>query len=144
MSKAQFVYVTYISSTPEKVWNALIQPEFTRLYWDHDNVSDWKKGSSWEHRSIERNEVDIAGKVVESDPPRRLVLTWADPDDLEKPEEISRVTMELVEHMPGVVKLTVVHEDLEAEMLKGISRGWPMVLSNLKSLLETGAPINLW
>ncbi len=147
MDKPKFVYVTYISATPETVWKALIDPDATAKYWQHENVSDWKAGSRWQHRRRDgTGAVDIVGKVVESSPPRRLVVTWAFPDDEKRAEAHSRVTYE-IEPFRGVVRLTVTHEDLEAgsEMLEGITEGWPKVLSSLKSLLEAGRPLPmLW
>ena len=146
MDKPQFVYVVYISTTPEKVWNALTAHEATAKYWQHDNVSDWKPGSKWEHRRSGESTVDIVGKVVEFSPPRRLVLTWADPEDEAREAKYSRVTFE-VDEVSGVTRLTVTHDRLEAgsEMLEGITDGWPKVLSSLKSLLEVGRPLpKLW
>jgi uncharacterized protein YndB with AHSA1/START domain len=141
MNKPSFVYVTYIQSTPEKVFNALIDPEMTRDYWaQHRNASDWKPGSPWRHeRYDDPNHVDIVGEVIENDPPRRLVVTWADPQHAGDPEKTSRVTYS-VEQYRDAVRLTVTHEELEpgSAMLRGISQGWPAVLSGLKTLLETG------
>ena len=78
MDKPKFVYVSYINSTPETVWNALIDPEVTKQYWwNHHNASDWKTGSKWEHRDYDSKRVDIVGEVVESTPPRRLVHVGA-------------------------------------------------------------------
>lgn len=105
------------------------------------NVSDWRPGSRWEHRRVEdAGTVDIVGKIVESAPPRRLVLTWARPSDAEDDSKHSRVSFDIEPHGDGLIRLTVTHEDLERDprMLAGISGGWPMVLSNLKTLLETG------
>jgi uncharacterized protein YndB with AHSA1/START domain len=87
----------------------------------------------------------MVGRVVESDPPRRLVMTWALPEDKDKKEAHSRVTIE-IEPVDEMVRLTVTHDELEAgsKMLKGISNGWPRVLSSLKSLLETGKPLRTW
>jgi uncharacterized protein YndB with AHSA1/START domain len=84
--------------------------------------------------------VDITGSVVESAPPRRLVISWARPNEVDDPSKHSRVTFDIEPHIDGLVRLTVIHEDLEKDprMLEGISGGWPMVLSNLKTLLETG------
>lgn len=147
MDKPQFVYVTYISTTPEKLWNALIDPKITKKYWQHENVSDWKPGSKWEHRSSGKERtLKLVGKVIESSPPRRLVLTWAFQVDEAREERHSRVTFE-IEPIRDVVRLTVTHDRLEpgSEMLRGITEGWPKVLSSLKSLLEVGRPLpELW
>ena len=143
MSKPSYVYVTYIHATPEKIWAAITDREISRQYW-HANVSDWKIGSRWEHQNRDgSNQVFIAGTVVESEPPRRLVISWADPGNLANPEKVSRVTFVIEPHKEGVARLTVTHEDLEAgsDMEKGITRGWPLVLSSLKSWLETGKPV---
>jgi uncharacterized protein YndB with AHSA1/START domain len=141
MSKPEFVYVIYIQSTPEKIWQALIDPEMTKEFWGrHRNQSDWKIGSAWRHENYDNaSDIALAGTVVESDPPRRLVLTWARPDETDK-DAISRVTFDIDEFM-GSARLTVTHSELNLEMLRGISAGWPAVLSSLKSLLETGASL---
>ena len=148
MTKPDFVYVTYIATTPEKVWRALVDTDVTRQYWKgvpdgpaRVNVSDWEVGSRWEHqRADETHVVDLVGTVVESSPPRRLVLTWARPEDAQDAAKHSRVTFDIEPQGERLVRLTVTHEDLkdDAKMLAGISSGWPMVLSNLKTLLETG------
>jgi len=148
MAKPSFVYVTYIATTPEKVWQAFVDTDVMRQYWvgptadcARVNVSDWKPGSKWEHQhSDDARAVDIVGKVVESTPPRRLVFTWARPKDAEDDSKHSRVAIDIEPHGDGLVRLTVTHEDLERDplMLAGISGGWPKVLSNLKTLLETG------
>ncbi len=147
MDKPEFVYVTYISTTPEKLWNALIEPAVTTKYWQHVNVSDWKPGSKWEHRRSNKEGAPLlVGKVIESSPPRRLFLTWASPADEAREEKQSRVTFE-IEPLGSVVRLTVTHDRLEpgSEMLKSITAGWPKVLSSLKSLLEVGRPLpELW
>jgi uncharacterized protein YndB with AHSA1/START domain len=147
MDKSQFVYVTYISTSPEKLWNALIDPKMTTNYWQHENVSDWQPGSRWEHRrSDKERNLDLVGKVIESSPPRRLVLTWAFPVDEAREEKHSRVTFE-IEPIGDVTRLTVTHDGLEpgSEMLEGITEGWPKVLSSLKSLMEVGRPLpQLW
>ena len=147
MEKPQFVYVIYIATTVEKLWNALIDAKMTEQYWQHENISDWKPGSSWEPReSGKERTLKLVGKVVESTPPRRLVLTWADPSDERLEERHSRVTFDL-EPMRGVVRLTVTHDRLEpgSDMFEGITAGWPKVLSSLKSLLESGRPLpKLW
>ncbi len=147
MEKPEFVYVTYIATSPEKLWNALLDGRLTEKYWQHENISDWRPGSRWEHRAFDKaRTLRLVGKVVESSPPRRLVLTWAFPADEGREEKHSRVTIEL-EPVGEVVRLTVTHDRLEpgSEMLDGISKGWPKVLSSMKSLLETGRPLPpLW
>ena len=148
MTKPSFVYVTYIATTPEKVWQAFVDTDVMRQYWvgpsadcARVNVSDWKPGSRWEHQRVDgAGTVDIVGKVVESTPPRRLVFTWARPTDAEDDSKHSRVAFDIEPYVEGLIRLTVTHEDLERDpkMLAGISGGWPKVLSNLKTLLETG------
>lgn len=137
--KPTFVYVTYIESTPERVWEALTDADLTARYWGHSNVSDWRAGSRWEHRRIDGSDfADVVGEVVVSEPPRRLVTTWAPPDGDAEP---SRVTFD-IEPYGEIVRLVVTHEHLvdEAERAE-VAAGWPAVLSNLKSLLETGHPL---
>ncbi|WP_230534481.1 SRPBCC family protein [Microvirga roseola] len=144
--KTSFVYVTYIVSTPEKVFEALTRTDIARRYWGHENVSDWKPGSRWEHvRDNEERTVEIVGDVVEVSPPTRLVITWANASQASNPEVYSRVTFEIEEY-ENMVRLTVTHDELEAGsgMAKGISKGWPMVLSSLKSFLETGQALNVF
>jgi uncharacterized protein YndB with AHSA1/START domain len=147
MEKPLFVYVTYVATSPKKVWQALVDTEITRKYWYHVNVSDWKVGSRWEHRQSDRNgALRLVGRVLESVPPRRLVLTWADPADEAHEERHTRVTFE-IEPVKGVVRLTVTHDRFVpgSDMLQKISAGWPKVLASLKSLLETGRPLpELW
>ncbi|MEU3980744.1 metalloregulator ArsR/SmtB family transcription factor [Streptomyces sp. NPDC026672] len=137
-----YVYVTYIRSTPEKVWEALTSAELTADYWGHSNVSDWREGSRWEHRRIDGSGVaDVIGTVVESEPPTRLVTTWAAPENEGREDKYSRVTYDIRPH-DDIVRLTVTHEDLNDEgELSDVSYGWPAVLSNLKSLLETGSTL---
>jgi uncharacterized protein YndB with AHSA1/START domain len=145
MTSTEFVYVTYIAADPKRVWDALLRSELTRKYWGHDNVSDWKPGSKWEHRQAdESRKVRIAGKVLESDPPRRLVLTWNDPAASDAATQ-SRVTIEL-EPIEDMVRLTITHDQLVpgSDMHRKIAAGWPRVLSSLKSLLETGRPLATW
>ena len=145
-SKAKFVYVTYIHSTPEKVFSALTDPAVTKNYWgNHRNKSDWKPGSKWSHEDHDdATKLDIVGTVVENTPPRRLVVTWASPADEGQAAKTSRVTYD-VEPFMEMVKLTVTHDELEpdSDMAKGIAAGWPMVLSSLKTLLESGAPMEM-
>ncbi|WP_189312940.1 ArsR/SmtB family transcription factor [Streptomyces brasiliensis] len=134
-----YVYVTYIRARAEQVWQALTDADLTARYWGHANVSDWQPGSAWEHRRVDGSgKVDVVGRVIEAEPPTRLVITFDDVPDPESPREASVVTF-LVEPHEDIVRLTVTHEKLaDQEMLNGISQGWPAVLANLKSLLETG------
>jgi uncharacterized protein YndB with AHSA1/START domain len=144
--KTSFVYVTYIRSTPEKVFEAITRPEIARRYWGHENVSDWKPGSDWQHvRANEQRTIELVGKVVEIAPPTRLVMTWANASQAADPASYSRVCFDLVPY-ENMVRLTVTHDELEAGsgMAKGISQGWPAVLSSLKSLLETGEGIDVF
>ena len=139
MSKSKFVYVSYIRTTPEKLWEALTRPEFTRQYWGNmENHSDWRAGSKWEHRNPADKEdpIWITGRVVESDRPRRLVLTWADPANL---SDESRVTFEITQ-IEDLTELTVIHGEFHpgSDMATKVQWGWPRVLSSLKSFLETG------
>lgn len=144
--KISFVYTTYIVSTPEKVFEAITRPELARRYWAHENVSDWKPGSSWQHiRANDERTVELVGEVVESTPPARLVITWANASQAADPDSYSRVTFDIVEY-DNMVRLTVTHDELEAGsgMASGVTKGWPAVLSSLKSFLETGSGIDVF
>lgn len=140
-----YVYVTYIRASADQVWQALTDADLTSQYWGHANISDWMPGSAWEHRRTDGSGVvDVIGKVITVEPPTRLAMTFE--DSPEEKREPSLVTF-FIEPHEDVVRLTVTHENLpNAEMLGGISRGWPAVLANLKSLLETGKvlPKALW
>jgi uncharacterized protein YndB with AHSA1/START domain len=147
MSKPKFVYVTYIRSTPEKVWQALTDQQMIRKYWFGMTAEcDWKPGSPWRLKFEDGRTADT-GEVLEAVPPKRLVLKWRNEFKPElKAEGYSRCTMEieLADYYPDfggkAVKLTITHE-LEGEgmkLIEAVSGGWPKVLSNLKSLLETG------
>lgn len=135
-SKPTFVYVIYIESTAERVWEALTDRDLTAQYWGHSNVSDWQVGSPWEHRRTDGSgTADVVGEVREASPPHRLATTWADAGS---PEVKTTVTFE-IEPFGAIVRLTVTHEDLpDAEQAELAASGWSAVLSNLKSLLETG------
>ena len=143
---ASFVYVTYIRTSPEQVYRAITDPALARRYWGHENVSDWTPGARWEHvRTTPERPVEIVGTVVEADPPRRLVLTWSAASKEGDPDEESRVAFDIEDAEGGMVRLTVTHTDLlpDGGMTKGVSKGWPLVLSSLKSFLETGSGLDL-
>jgi len=140
MDNSRFVYVTYIRTTPEKLWQALIDPEFTRRYWAETwQESAWKPGSSW-RLMIPDGRVGDSGEILEIEPQRRLVLSWRNEFKPELKEEgYSRLTYEL-EKQGESVKLTVIHEMEKpgSKFIDAVSTGWPMILASLKSLLETG------
>ncbi len=140
MRELKFVYVTYIRTTPEKLWRALTAPEFTRQYWAGTwQDCKWEKGAPW-RLMISDGRVGDAGEVLEIDPPRRLVLSWRNEFKPElKADGFSRATFEL-EQQDDMVKLTVVHEidKPDSKFIEAVSGGWPLILASLKSLLETG------
>lgn len=148
MKKPDYVYVSYIATTPEKLWQALMDTDLMAQWWVDPlagcarmNVSDWKPGSRWTHtRADGSGTVDMEGTVVECTPPSRLVYTWARPDEAADASKHSRVSFDIEPYSDGLVRLTVAHDELERDpkMLAGISGGWPKVLSNLKTFLETG------
>jgi uncharacterized protein YndB with AHSA1/START domain/DNA-binding transcriptional ArsR family regulator len=136
--KPTYVYVTYIHSTPERIWHALTDAELSAEYWGHSNVSDWQPGSEWEHRRTDGSGIaDVVGTVLEAVPPKRLVMTFAGPNE-QRAGGPSRVTFTIEPH-EEIVRLTITHENLadQAEY-DAASAGWPAVLANLKSLIETG------
>jgi|SRR5215469_7266369 len=146
MTAGRFKYVTYIASTPQAVFRALLDGQLTRQYWKHTNESDWKPGSKWKHVADDgQGTVRVVGTVVEMIPNRRLVLTWAESDDAEDPKQHSQVTID-VEPVGGMVRVTVTHEELVpgSDMANKVANGWPRVLSSLKSLLETGHALDTW
>jgi len=139
--KSPFVYVIYIKTTPEKLWHALTTPQCMKLYWagNMNFKSDWKVGSPWTVSYLDGQVAD-AGEILEFDPPKRMVIKWRNEWNPEMKEEgFSRCTFEL-EPTDGAVKLTVMHgiDVPNSKFIEAASVGWPFVLSNLKSLLETG------
>ena len=140
MAKSTFVYVSYIRTTPEKLWSALTDPEFNKQYWFGMHCdSQWTTGSSWRLVSSEGQVFD-AGEIVQAEPPRRLVIRWQHQDKPElKAEGPSLCTMEL-EPIGTAVKLSITHsiERDPSKLIEAVSGGWPKIISNLKSLLEGG------
>ena len=138
VDRPSYVYVTYIESPPERVWQALTDPELTAQYWGHSNVSDWQVGSPWEHRRLDGSGIaDVVGKVLEAVRPCRLSMTFDAPGDT-SPAGSTKVTFD-IEPYHEIVRLTVRHENLaSSDAMDAVSAGWPAVCANLKSLLETG------
>ena len=140
MAKSTFIYTIYIRSSAERLWEALTSPEFTKQYWFGMQLqTDWKAGSAWRLLFPDGRLADT-GEVLEVDRPRRLVLRWRNEWGPEmKAEGEATCTMSL-EPADGAVKLTITHE-MERDhslLIEKVSGGWPRILSNLKSLLETG------
>jgi len=137
---SKFVYVTYIRTTPERLWTALTTPEFTRQYWFGMHCeSEWKAGSSW-RLIFQDGRVADMGEIVEAERPKRLVIKWRNEFKPElKAEGYSRCTID-IEPIGEAVKLTITHEMERpgTKFIEAVSGGWPRILSNLKSLLETG------
>ena len=142
MSKPEFVYVTYIETTPEKLWDALTKSDFTRLYWFGTEVrSDWKVGSPF--ALVTNGTTTDSGEILEADRPRRLSYTFKHVQDAAMSKERASKVVFTLEPFGKLVKLTLTHEDFVAGslLLDGISKGWPAILSALKSLLEKGTAI---
>jgi uncharacterized protein YndB with AHSA1/START domain len=145
VANSKFVYVTYIRTTPEKLWRALTEPEFTRQVWVETwQDCDWKVGSSWK-LLLPDGRVGDAGEVLEIEPYKRLVLAWRNvfKTDLQA-EGISRMTYEL-EPQGDTVKFTLIHESETpgSKLIEAVSSGWPMILASVKSLLETGESLTV-
>jgi len=146
LDKPKFVYVTYINTTPEKLWEALTTTDFIRQYWvSRTNTSTWKKGGVIESRSPQ-GELEWHGKILESRKPRRLVFTF---DVVGRKEGPSRVTFQIDPpkrsdvHQSDAVRFTVTHDQFPSgsQVFKGINMGWPVILSSLKTMLESGKAI---
>jgi len=141
MARSTFVYVTYIRTTPQKLWSALTDAEFIKQYWLGMRCeSRWTAGSPWKLIAGDGQIFD-SGEILEADPPRRLAIRWQHQNKPElKAEGWSRCTMEL-EPSGTAVKLSITHtiEREPSQLIEAVSGGWPKVISNLKSLLETGS-----
>lgn len=144
MSKSAFVYVTFIRTTPERLWSALTTPEFMRQYWFGMHCeSDWTAGSPWKLVFADGRIAD-SGQILEADPPRRLVIKWRNdwkPELKAEGDSLCTFEIEAVPDLgPQAVKLSITHasERPDSKLIEAVSGGWPCILSNLKSLLETG------
>lgn len=137
---SRFVYVSYIRTTPERLWEALTDPQFIRSYWLGTTIEcDWQPGSAWKMIDSDGDVTD-AGEIVEIEAPRRMVIRWQHEWRPElKAEGPGRCTIEL-EAAGEAVKLTITHEidRPDSMLIVAVSGGWPAIVSNLKSLLETG------
>jgi uncharacterized protein YndB with AHSA1/START domain len=142
MRKPEFVYVTYIETTPEKLWEALTSSEFSKHYWFGTNVqSDWKVGSPF--ALVTNGTTTDVGEILEADPPRRLSYTFHHVTTEEaRKEQPTKVVFNIEPH-GSLVKLTLTHEGFAegSELLDGVSRGWPAILSGLKTMLESGTAL---
>lgn len=139
MPGSQFVYVTYIRTTPEKLWHALTTPEIIKQYRFGMSVEcEWKVGSTW-RMYADGNLMDW-GEILESVPPKRLVMSWQNEWKPEFKAEGNSLCVYEIEPRGTSVKLTLTHsmEQPDSGFSEAVSEGWPLVLSNLKSLLETG------
>jgi uncharacterized protein YndB with AHSA1/START domain len=144
MPKPEFIYISYIETTPEKLWEALTSSEFSKRYWwDTSVVSDWKVGSPFS--LIMNGTTTDVGEVLEADRPRRLSYTFRNVlSEAASKERPSRVTF-VLEQYGKLVKLTLTHEDFAegSVIIDGISKGWPAIMSSLKSLLESGQALDV-
>jgi uncharacterized protein YndB with AHSA1/START domain len=142
MRKPEFVYVSYIETTPERLWEALTSSEFSKRYWFNTELkSDWKVGSPF--ALVMNGTTTDVGEILAADRPRRLSYTFHHvTSEAARRERPTKVTFNLEPH-GKLVKLTLTHEDFEegSVILDGLSRGWPAILSSLKSLLETGTAL---
>ncbi len=138
--KSQFIYVSYIKTTPGKLWQALTTPRLLKQYWiGMDTEADWKVGSAWTMKFPDGRVAD-AGKIVEFRPPKRMVIKWRNEWSPRLREEGFSLCAFELEPIDGAVKLTVAHGIgvLNSRLIKSVSGAWPICISNLKSLLETG------
>ena len=130
-------YVIYIGASAAAVWDALTSEDMTAKFWGHSNVSTWEPGEPWKHVRTDGSDIsDVVGRVVESERPGRLAITFSGPDETAAPEPLVTFT---IEEYQDIVKLSIVHEYIPtAEDAEAAALGWSAVASNLKSLLETG------
>ena len=143
MTDSRFVYVTYINAAPEKVWDALVTPEFMRQYFFGSTFeTDWQVGSPWTLEKPGGGGLADSGEVLEVEAPRRLVLSWRSEWMPEAHAEgYGRMVAEIEPSGEAAAKLTITHSIgvADSKLIGAVSGGWPKILSNLKSLLETGS-----
>jgi uncharacterized protein YndB with AHSA1/START domain len=140
--KCDFVYAIHIGTTAEKLWQALTNGEFTRQYWGGRAIeSSWEVGAPVKHVKPDGG-IDWQGQVLVAEPPKKLVYTFAGSDWNEG--EVSQVTWTITPSGPDTVMLQLQHEQLTDERRRGVGMGWPAIVSNLKSLLESGTTLNFF
>jgi uncharacterized protein YndB with AHSA1/START domain len=143
MTESRFVYVTYVRTTPERLWEGLTQPEFTRRYWNgvwHD--AEWRVGATWKLMFPDGRVAD-SGEIEACEPPWRLALRWRNEFRPElQAEGYSRCLIE-IEREGGICKLTITHsiDRADSKLIEAVGSGWPRLMASLKSLLETGQPL---
>jgi uncharacterized protein YndB with AHSA1/START domain len=138
-----YVYAIHIAASRDRVWEALTNDVFIRQYWPEWRFeTDWKAGSNLRYYWAENGKLYSEGEVLESDPPKKLVFTWPEHDA--KPDALPELlTWEISQFSPSVSLLKLTHERLTEEWYQGVSTGWPMIISSIKTLLETGKPLPL-
>jgi uncharacterized protein YndB with AHSA1/START domain/DNA-binding transcriptional ArsR family regulator len=145
MDRPRHVFQIFIRTTPERLWQAITDPAFTERYFFQTRIdATWHSGAPLRYLTLDAQLV-VEGEVLVADPPRRLITTWAfrnDPELVDDPP--SRVTWE-IEPLGETCRLTVVHDDFPTETatFRSVGSGWPLVLSSLKSVLETGEPLRV-
>jgi uncharacterized protein YndB with AHSA1/START domain len=140
MAESRFLYVTYIRATPQKIWDCFTDPDMNKKFWSgYHQDSSFEVGADYKLTGPDGRVWD-SGKVLESDPPRRLRLSWRHPEGAMQAEGGSVCTIEIEAAPSGVTKLTLTHEIgvADSKLIAGVATGWPSILSSLKSLLETG------
>src|SRR6266540_1003266 len=144
MPKSEFVYVTYIKTTPDTLWHALTDPAVMKQWrFGTHAESDWRVGSPWK-MVTEAGQILDTGEIAESTPPTRLVITWRSEWDPElKAEGDSRCTFDIAPVSRTATQLTVTHaiDKHPSQLIEGVAIGWPKTLSNLKTFLETGKTV---
>lgn len=142
MDENTYIYALHIATTPEKLWEALTKNEFWRQYWNGEWCieSDWTEGSAITFYT-EDGQLFSEGRVLASEAPRLLTYSWPSPPEEQGSDPCKELTWQIEDVGPGTVKLTLTHPNLTDANYKGVSGGWPAILSSLKTLLETGSPL---
>ena len=142
MDKPAFVYTLYVAATAEALWQGLTDPQMTQQYFGGNRVeSDWQVGAEYILRMAD-GRIDVRGKVLECAPPRVLTVSWVQQTDLSHLPP-AHVTFRISPHgeICGMTLTVTPQGPIPEEIMEGSRRGWAMILSGLKSLLETGKPL---